>query len=82
MNPRPIHWSFYFLAWLLGIVGGGALIGAATFPLFGPLFGSERTPLAHALAGARHLGFIALVWAPGIALVACVARGYRRKNPR
>lgn len=82
MNPRNSHWSVYFLCWLLGIVGGGALIGAVGFPLLGPLLGSDRPPLAHAITGARHLGFIALIWAPGIALVACVMRARRNKPPQ
>jgi hypothetical protein len=55
------------------------LIGAISFPLLGPAFGSTSTPLEHAMAGARHLGFIALIWAPGIALVLCVMRAYRNK---
>lgn len=82
MNLRNSHWAVYFLCWLLAIVGGGALIGAIIFPLFGPFFGSDRTALAHAVAGARHLGFIALIWAPGIALVACVVRAKRNKSAR
>lgn len=82
MNLRNSHWAVYFLCWLLAIVGGGALIGAISFPLLGPLFGSDRTPLAHALAGAHHLGFIALIWAPAVALVACVIRARRNKSPQ
>lgn len=82
MNLRHSHWAIYFLCWLLAIIGGGALIGAIVFPLLGPLFGSNRTPLAHAIVGARHLGFIALIWAPGIALVACVMRSRRNKSPQ
>lgn len=81
MNLRNSHWAVYFLCWLLAIVGGGALIGAISFPLFGPLLGSGHTPVEHALAGGRHLGFIALIWAPGIALVACVVRAKGKKSP-
>jgi len=73
------RWAAYFLFWVLVIVAAGAAVGALTFPLVGPLFGSQRGPLAHALAGARHLGFITLIWAPGIALVLCVSRAHRNR---
>ncbi len=80
MKLQQSHWSVYFLFWLLAIVGGGALIGAIGFPLLGPVFGSTLSPLEHATTGARHLGFITLIWAPGIALVLCVRRAYRNKQ--
>lgn len=82
MNLQQSHWAVYFIFWLLAIIGGGALIGAISFPLLGPAFGSTRSPLEHALTGARHLGFIALIWAPGIALVLCVMRAYRNRHPQ
>ncbi|MBK9992353.1 MAG: hypothetical protein IPP19_16940 [Verrucomicrobia bacterium] len=81
MKLQQSHWAVYFLFWLLTIVGGGALVGLITFPIFAPVFGSTGTPISHALAGARHLSFIALIWAPGIALVLCVMRAYRNKQP-
>ena len=79
MKLQQSHWAVYFLFWLVAVIGGSALIGAISFPLLGPAFGSTSTPLEHAMAGARHLGFIALIWAPGIALVLCVMRAYRNK---
>jgi len=82
MNLRNSHWAVYFLCWLLGIVGCGALIGAISFPLLGPLFGSTKSFFEHSCVGARHLGFIALVWAPGIALIACVMRARRNRSPQ
>jgi len=80
MNLQQSHWAAYFLFWLLTIIGGCALVGFVSFPIFGPVFGSTRSPLEHALAGARHLSFIALIWAPGIALVLSVRRAYRNKR--
>ena len=82
MNLQQSHWTVYFLFWLFAVIGGGALIGAISFPLVGPVFGSTLPPLEHALTGARHLGFIAMIWAPGIALVLCVRRTYRNKQAR
>ena len=81
MKLQETHWAFYFLFWFLTVTGAGALIGAIAFPLFGPFFGSNLTPLQHILAGARHLAFVALIWAPGIALVFCVIRAYHKKHP-
>jgi len=80
MNLQKSHWAVYFLFWLLATIIGGALIGLICFPLFGPAFGSALSPLEHAQAGARHVGFIALIWAPAIALVLCVMRAYRNKQ--
>jgi hypothetical protein len=82
MNLRQSHWAVYFVFWLFAVVVGGALIGAIGFPLLGPLFGSTHTPLEHAMAGARHMGFIAMIWAPAIALVLCVIRAYRNRHPQ
>jgi hypothetical protein len=58
----------------------GAVAGATGFVLLGPLFGSTEPSYQHAIAGARHLGFVALIWAPGIALVLCVMRVCRNKQ--
>jgi hypothetical protein len=80
MNLQQCHWATYFLFWFMVVVLAGALAGAVGFSLLGPLFGSSRTPAEHAIAGARHLGFVAMIWAPGIALVLCVTRAYRNKS--
>lgn len=82
MNLQRCHWAVYFTFWLFAVVVGGALIGAISFLLLGPAFGSKLSPLQHAVAGARHLGFIALIWAPGIALVLGVIRARRGKTPQ
>lgn len=80
MNLQRWHWSAYFVFWLVTVVLAAALIGALGFSLLGPLLGSTRTVGEHAMAGAHHVGFIALIWAPGIALVLCVVRAYRNKK--
>ncbi len=80
MTTICMQWLLRFMVWLLLIVGLGVVTGALVFPLLGPLFGSKLHPLEHVVAGAKHLGFIALVWAPGIALVACVMHARSRRN--
>jgi len=80
MKLQQSHWAVYFLFWLLTIIGGFSLFGIITFPILAPVFGSTGTPISHAITGARHLSFIALIWAPGIALVLCVMRAYRNKQ--
>jgi len=79
MNLRQSHWKVYFIFWFKLVVLAGAAVGAIGFPLLGPLFGSTLTATEHVVAGARHLGFVAMIWAPGIALVLCVVRAYRNK---
>jgi len=82
MNLQRWHWAAYFVFWLVAVVLAAALVGAIGFSLLGPLFGSTRSVGEHAVAGARHVGFIALIWAPGIALVLCVVRAYRNNQKR
>jgi len=80
MNLQQSHWALYFIFWFLVVVAAGAMAGAVGFPLLGPLFGSKLGPVGHALAGARHIGFVAMIWAPGVALVLCVVRAHRNKS--
>jgi hypothetical protein len=80
MKLQQSHWTVYFIFWFLVVVLVGAVVGAISFPLLGPLFGSPLTPVQHAIVGARHLGFIVMIWAPGIALVLCAVRAHRNKS--
>lgn len=82
MRLRDCHWSLYFTFWLCVIVVGGAAAGAVTFPLVGLALEGHYW-LEDAKSGIHHAGFIALVWAPGVALVMSVMRSYknRRQGP-
>jgi hypothetical protein len=82
MNLRQCHWAVYFIFWATAVILLGAGAGAIGFALLGPLFGSARTLLQHVITGARHLGFVSMIWAPGIALVLCVMRAHRNKQKR
>lgn len=75
------HWSVYFAFWV-GVLGaGGALVGALAFPIVGAFLDGHRWT-SDALAGMHHLSFLALIWAPGVALVLSVRRAYRRRHPQ
>ena len=82
MSWPNLHWSLYFLALTALIVAGGAALGAVTFPLAGLIFDTGCTSTRLALNGIKNLGFYFFIWAPGIALVSCVMRSYRRRNPK
>ncbi|RME73365.1 MAG: hypothetical protein D6781_00585 [Verrucomicrobia bacterium] len=77
------HWIRYVpygLAWTLGVTAAGALVGAVAVPLAGVLIGSEKTVAEMALAGARNLGFLSFVWAPGLGIVMAFHRAFRDRQ--
>lgn len=80
MNVKRVHWSVYFLLWLLGVSALGAVIGAVIFGISGALFSEDRTAASLAIEGARRIGFIFSIWAPAIALVATVMRAHARRQ--
>lgn len=75
------HWSVYAAAWIIGLVTIGAVLGMIFFPLGGLVVGARRTSLELLVRGARFGSFYFLIWAPAIAIAACVMRAYRRKHP-
>lgn len=79
MNRPRLHSFLYFLLWTAAVVFGGATAGAVSFALGGAFLQGHHW-LRDAASGARHLGFIALIWAPGIALVATVMRAHRARR--
>ncbi len=80
VTPPACHWSLYFLAWVCSIIALGAVLGVITFPLGGWIISSEKTPLELLSKGARMMSFYFAIWAPAIALVATLAREYRRRR--
>ncbi len=81
MILRDVHWSLYFLFWTAAIVAAGAVLGAALFLLAGLCFHTGHTAAQLVQHGVRTGGFYFLLWAPGIAVVLCVMRAYRRRHP-
>ncbi len=82
MKGKQLHWAWYGLGLIVGIVALGVVIGAVVFPLWGLVFGLERGAGELALTGMRMLGFYFFIWAPGIAVVLCVKRAYEARRAR
>jgi hypothetical protein len=75
------HWSVYAAAWILGLVVIGTILGMIFFPLGGLVLSAKRSSAELLVRGARFGSFYFLIWAPAIAIAACVMRAYRRKYP-
>jgi len=75
------HWSVYAAAWILGLVVIGTILGTILFPLGGLMLGAKRSSTELFIRGARFGSFYFLIWAPAIAISACVMRAYRKKYP-
>ena len=75
------HWSLYAAAWIFGISILGGVLGLVLFPLGGLIVGAERSTTQLLIRGARFGSFWFFIWAPAIAITACVMRAYRRKHP-
>ncbi len=75
-----LHWSLYFLFWVVALIALGGLLGCLLFPLFGGIFGAERTTSQLFIRGAKFGSFYFMIWAPGTSLVLCVIRAYRRRQ--
>jgi|GEM_PF-1321044 len=81
MNARNVlKFLALIVTWTLGVIGLGVIAGAITFPLLGPLFTSAYTPGELAVHGMKKIGFLAMVWAPGVALVMTVKRTYEQRR--
>ena len=84
-----MHWSrqipfylWYVVRWTVVITAGGALVGAIFFPVVGALAGISGSATSHLIAGAKNLGFLTFVWAPGIAIVMAFDHAYKRRRKR
>ncbi|MBW8781111.1 MAG: hypothetical protein JF599_04380 [Verrucomicrobia bacterium] len=80
MKLRRLHWSLYFLLVVLIVMILGTGFGALAFMLFGAITGAAFPAIELARTGAETLGFYALTWAPGLALVLTVKRAYEQRR--
>lgn len=65
---------------VLVIVGIGAALGSLAYPFFGTLLGMDLSLREFFLNGVKDGGFYALIWAPGISLVACIMAAHWKKH--
>ena len=65
------YWGFLFLSYILGITLAGTIIGAIFYPLAGTILGFNHTILFMIKKGMLDISYLALVWAPGGAIVLC-----------
>ncbi len=70
----------YVALWSALITLGGAVVGAIIFPLVGTLADVAMSARDMALSGARQLGFLAFIWAVGIAIVMAFQHAHRRRQ--
>lgn len=76
------YWWLLWQGYTAGITLAGALLGVGLFAIFGPLV-TESYTLPHLMReGARAVGFIAFVWAPGLSIVLCAITAHRRQQAR
>ena len=65
------YWGFLFLSYIVVITLAGAIIGAIFYPLVGTILGFNHTVLFMIKKGMLDISYLALVWAPGGAIVLC-----------
>lgn len=78
LGKRAWAWSGRWHGLVAGITAGGALVGGVVYPLVGGLAGLDYRLREMIWNGMTDGGFLALIWAPGISLVACVMWAVRR----
>jgi MFS family permease len=80
LPSRLPGWIALWLLLVAAIVAGGGIAGALLFPLAGSLIGMSLTPLQMAANGLRDGAFYALIWAPGVALVATIMLAHEKRR--
>lgn len=75
-----LGWAVIWHALVAAFVGGGAVTGALLFLVIGSLAGLDYSVRELLLNGAGDGAFYLLIWSPGLALVLCIMRAYRRSQ--
>lgn len=74
-----LFWGGWFFAYLILIVGTGALVGTLALVTLGPLFVDQ--PLSErAWRGLRYGAQYFGVWAPSLSIVLCVMKAWGRNK--
>ncbi|MCC5834996.1 MAG: hypothetical protein JJU20_09710 [Opitutales bacterium] len=77
---NAISWAGIWHAIVAAFVGGGAVTGALLFVVIGSLAGLDYSALEMLRNGAADGAFYLTIWSPGLALVLCIMRAYKRSN--
>ena len=77
---RSWKWVAWWHLLVFGLILAGGFVGSLLFLLVGTLPRLDYTASEMAFNGLRDGAFFALIWAPGISLVACVMQAYRRNR--
>jgi hypothetical protein len=74
-------WSVGWLLLVMAIVAAGAVAGSLLYPVFGTLLGMDLSVREMIMNGVFDGGFYAMIWAPGVSLVACLmAANWKRRG--
>jgi len=65
---------------VLGMVTAGGLLGGILYPLVGTIIGKDLTVLRMLRLGFMDGAFYALIWAPGMSIVLCIAGAYEKRR--
>lgn len=79
----PSGWAGWIgigLLIVLAMVTAGGLLGGLLYPLVGTLIGKDLTVLRMVRLGFMDGAFYALIWAPGMSIVLCIAGAYEKKR--
>jgi hypothetical protein len=75
--PGWIGFGFLLVA---AICLTGGLIGSLVYPAVGLLIGKDLTVVSMMRFGFADGAFWALIWAPGLSIVACIAGAYEKRR--
>lgn len=73
-----LYWISLWHLIVLVFISGGAVTGSLLFLVIGSLAGMDYGITEMIKSGARNGGFYLLIWSPGIALVLCSMKAYKK----
>lgn len=74
------YWISLFTVYSAAIITTAAILGGILYPLTGILLGFDYSLYLMAQNGVADLSHLALIWAPGIAIVLCFIKAHRQKQ--
>lgn len=77
---RLSGWLAFGFLLVAAICLTGGLIGSLVYPAVGLLIGKDLTIVRMMRFGFADGAFWALIWAPGLSIVACIAGAYEKRR--